>query len=184
MSTRLTNSIRETILKKAIARAFDKKEAALEKLKSDFAQKLYSTTFWEYEQAMRALPRGFFKYREQRDISVRTDDGYVYLRKLDLRGEKPFPFLTEEFDLIGEGHPMRYAAMEVIGEMELLKVEQNEFERDCRAILWSVNTVKRLLEVWPEIEDLVPNEPKKSVPIPYDLTIRLNERLGISGGAA
>jgi len=184
MSTRLTNTIRETILKNAKARAFDKKEAALEKVKSDFAEKLYSAIFGEYEQAMRSLPRGFFVSNERRDISVRTPNGWVHINKVRLNGEKPFPYITSSFDNLRDDHPLFNAAMDVLAKIDQLKAEQIEFERDCRAIIWSVYTVDRLLEVWPEIADLVPNDPKKAVPIPYDLTIRLNERLGISGGAA
>lgn len=186
MSTRLTNAMRDTIFDNAERKAFFQKEEAIQQAKNIFAERLYRHCYGEHEAAMRALPKGFFNFRELRDISVRDDASHSWkkLQACRFSTAMPFPIVTSHFDSLDLDHPMNWAGLEIIWEMEALKEEKRQFAIDCTAILRSVNTVERLLEVWPEIADMVPKQEKKAPLIPFDLTIKLNERLGFVGGAA
>jgi hypothetical protein len=57
-----------------------------------------------------------------------------------------------------------------------------EFQCEITQIIYSVNTTKQLVDLWPEAEDYLPafaNDPSKGINLPALKTSRLNEALGI-----
>lgn len=185
MSQRLTNSIRSTILKKARSKAFDTKDADIQCKFNQFGEQLYRHSYGAYEAKMREFPPGYFFTYDKRDIRVKEPDEFGWVTiNVQFSDLKPFPRSTIEYDQIGIGHPMHADIAPLIQELHGLRKEKEEFELNVSSILFSVHTVERLLEVWPEIADMVPKQEKKALPIPVDLTVKLNDLLGLNGGAA
>lgn len=60
------------------------------------------------------------------------------------------------------------------------KEEKKQFLREIGELLYSVNTSKQLLELWPEVEPYLPPhvaDPSSAVRLPTVVVSRLNERL-------
>jgi hypothetical protein len=185
MSRRLTNVLREAILHKAIEQAFKSKDALQQQANNAFALDLYHHSYGAHEKAMRALPKGFMQTRELTKISIQGEEyGWDEIKKCVFPKSMPFPYTTTDFDSVKREHPMWERGRQLILQIKQLKVERDQFERDTRTLLYSVTTTEKLLSVWPEIARFIPAEEEKKPMIPYDLTIKLNERLGFTGAAA
>lgn len=79
------------------------------------------------------------------------------------------------------GGSRQYASLETLQKKwEAIWTDYVETDRNIKAMLSSVATKAKLLEVWPEVEGLLPAEAKKSVAVvPIELTTKLNEVIGL-----
>ena len=59
----------------------------------------------------------------------------------------------------------------------------NFYKEETMRILHSVNTVKQLLQVWPEVKEFLPDSTKNvdNAQLPMVQVTKLNEQLGIKG---
>lgn len=194
--TRLTNEIRDKIINNAIAKAVgDRESVQLKALADKFSAKLIETAVGDDLEKLQNLekqikdlidsvPAPFRIYESESHINR---DSYV---RLNLAGEavdwnfdkeEIFP-LTQRSNryVIPQGH-------ELISVMENYRAEQkniNDIKANVRenvkALVYSVTTVKKLLEVWPESEELIPqNVAKPSVQLPSIKIEQLNALIGV-----
>ena len=97
--------------------------------------------------------------------------GYLKFKQMEVCG--PFSLTLDSYPVV----------MEVVSDYfeteKRLNDEIRKLENEVRAIVNSVSTVKRLLEVWPECEALLPPETKKSQtpPPPAKCVAELNALL-------
>ena len=200
-STRLTNNIRDALLGKLLTRAFKPKGDALIKKAVDFAERLYRDAL-KYDLArIDALPEGWLPTDD--DIKVQLGAQITNIR---FRGSLNQYGLGPSFDKAGINRPdipnKRFPAskkgqvvaqyprihklveefLQLQNEFKELREEIENAKRTAQGALDSVSTVKKLIEVWPEVEEfakhyLVDGERKAVLPaIPRD---RLNTILNL-----
>lgn len=146
---RLTNFIRQYVLDGLIAKRFSAEDKALKKEKLEFGTKAYRATYPEWKR-MAGLPKGWM-----------SDYGSFTVR---LNGERHSLRTDKEIRLPVSERERQLSPDVVVEFRNLLKKEELfESQRDsavqaARSVLWSVSTLKRLLEVWPEAEPFLPKD--------------------------
>lgn len=154
---RLTNAIREDIVKKLIARKFKEKWEAEWKRKEAFVWKAYESILKAEERAwLLSIPNSF-----------RSGLGRGSYRNMYFGGQvcgwcspedKPL-ILSEEINKrlrFGADNPLTEEFNQINREIWALESQRRKAEREAEAVLKSVQTLKQLIEVWPEIEPFCP----------------------------
>ena len=159
MSTRLTNSDKREIVSIIMKKA---KEARQEKLDAIEAEKhalgddvyLQAVYTPRQHELMAELGDKFFESSDQYGVSV--DGKYV---RLFMSKERPFAVddigyrravieITERPELYEKMKKLEEGEQEVYGELQQL-------EREVSATVNRASTNKRLIDIWPDIEDVV-----------------------------
>jgi hypothetical protein len=180
-SVRLTDTSRSEILKRALQHAFGKRQKALGEEEHKLALKVYEHVYpKKHRELMAQLPRNYFSWR-----------GNVYCyaggegHSLTFEQPKPFGDSVERASF-GHDEALGQAVVAFARKKESLKREIDQRREEVRAVLSSVTTLARLLEVWPEIETFTKgiaaagSKPVTALAIP----IRdLNVHLGLPPGA-
>lgn len=180
--SRLTNQIRQSMLKTVLNHAFSAAERTAAQTKLVAAEKIYSDIYGAHLIAMESLPRGFLEKRSYIYIAIGGQT-----RQIDFA----------ECKLIGADHYSRHSTNKAklyVGDelvvAEWLKAEsdcddiekrRNAMRREVGAVLDSVPTFKKLWEVWPECKSLLEKyEAKPSIAIlPAVQVANLNAALGL-----
>lgn len=170
---RLTNKLRSQILDAVMDHAFKARQEQLAKAEGALAVELYNLTYTKEEQAFMNKV-GSTGFGTKSDIYVFTLDR---ARWLSFYGEAKFNMshrktAKPEGDLLQriEAH---VAALDSLRELCIKTHDEAE------GILNSVTTVKRLLEVWPEVEAFVPKNPEQLNNLPAIPLAQLNSVLGL-----
>lgn len=179
MSTvRLTNYIRETVLARLLKHAFEAREKALEKDKHAFARQVYDAIYpAAIQKAMKALPKGYLP--TDGDLKVSFDGEYTHV----YFGESRLIAKCHEYNAAKVFDPKdpltaRYHELEKVEEA--LKAEKSKAKSSAEAALDSCTTVKKLIEVWPEVEPFVKDFATTSQSRALALPIKeLNKSLGL-----
>lgn len=194
--TRLTNEIRDKIINNAIVKAVgDRESVQLKTLGDKFSAKLIETAVGDkagelakinqkIKDLIASIPSDFRIYETDEHLN-RTD--YVRLniagQAVDWSFDKAeiFP-LTSWYNrfVIPQGH-------ELVTIMEAYRAEQKTIDdikanvrENVKALVYSVTTVKKLLEVWPESVELIPtNVAKPVVQLPSIKIEQLNALIGV-----
>ncbi len=158
-STRLTVSMREEIARRIVAHTFDEKINQFELRRKNFAPICYNHLY-DYDKMqkkMNELPDGWLA--ESNYINVYTNYG-TFTFYFEDKDKKP---LKKRF-LNSTGHTLRldYNKPEDIKLSDIIsdwqqekrscEKEKQKAYRDAMAVLNSVTTVSRAIEVWPEAE--------------------------------
>lgn len=201
-STRLTNNIRESLLKKLLTRAFQERSQDLVDRCAAFAVRVYDDVYRGKLEQINGLPSGWLPQEDYVTVSMGTD--HVRMRFNGSLGGWGLPEALRETGAVRENlkKPMPYgdasgrrvskqyeATSKLAEEYEALKREQQDLceeisaaKRTASAAMNSVSTVKKLIEVWPEVEEfaksyLVEGERRAVLPdIPRD---KLNAALNL-----
>lgn len=157
-STRLTMDIKDSIIRDLMKRSFNKKTEALVKADKAFALEIYDALYPADTLAnMKALPEGFF--RRAMGLTLSTSNSY-YGRDYKFDDPKMVGAchhgLIDDKDLPPE---ILDKHLKLIAKHKKLETDICDAKRTARAIMNSVTTIKRLIEVWPEI---------KKIAEPYD----------------
>lgn len=160
----LNNSMRVTIITKAVKMAFDEREVELSERVKKFGDLAYRVEVSEeQENTMRSLPKGFFDWEDR--LTIRVDQTFYEVR---LSKERPWPRHMRYSNVIPKfSGAIEREWNEYLRDKESLKEERNTLERNVTAIVHSVRTVQKLLLAWPEAKDLIPadwiSSPEKSL---------------------
>lgn len=168
MSTvRLTNYIRETVLARLLKHAFEAREKALEKDKHAFARQVYDAIYpAAIQKAMKALPKGYLP--TDGDLKVSFDGKYTHV----YFGESRLVAKCHEYNAAKVFEPKKIE--------DALKAEKSKAKSSAEAALNSCTTVKKLIEVWPEVEPFVKDFATTSQSRALALPIKeLNKSLGL-----
>ena len=182
--TRLTQSMRDTIERRLLDHRFAAEEKAIKEERAALGEAVYRDLYpKKVLDQMEALPNGWLP--ESQSISVRFGDGignyqgfrFEQSRRLQERHEGTAKVYDEKAPLA-----KRYAALK--DREAALKSDTQEASKKARAVLNSVTTLKRLVEVWPEVAPFVKglgDDGSKGVPaVPIK---ELNETLNLKRAA-
>lgn len=155
-SARLSNTSRDEIVKTVLTNRFDNERKALKKLKEELDAAVI-------RHALKDLPdaekKDYSKYAKKNWLPMDDD------LKLQFR---PGSFVTYNFNtnialpkflfrvhLVEEVDPLYKLHGDYVTAKENLKKSEDEAKAAAKAIVYSCSSVKRLLEVWPEVERFV-----------------------------
>lgn len=179
MAVRLSNYIREQVLNAVLKHAFEAREKALEAEKFALGDAVYNDIYPEpLRKQMAALPDGFLP--TDGDVKVQFEGQrftHVYF------GERRRIAKSHEYNaarVYDAKHPLtaRYDAWKKA--QDDLDAEKSKAKSSAEAVLNSVTTVKKLIEVWPEVEQFARPFAVESSSRAIALPIReLNARLGL-----
>lgn len=180
-SQRLTNYVREAILKAALDRAFKAREEELKAEQRAFADAVYHDQYPpELLSKMKALPDGFLLT----DDDFRVRFGSNNWERV-CWGERRIIAKKHEGTAIiyDDDHALSLRFNELERKDEELCAEKTAAERNAKAVLNSVTTYNKLIEVWPEIEPLAaPFKQNEARATTFALSLpitQLNKALGL-----
>lgn len=171
---RLTNAIKKQIVRNIVSKKVD---PGLEDAKKALAARIHA-------DRIKHVKKGWEKYREymmvEKSVRVRTHmHGEIFLR-------------CEPIPVMGRWEDIRISEYELDEEstrlLDQIKAAM-DLEKDINAITWdvlnSVTTDRQLLEMAPDLEDLLPEKAYGgSVPVALDTIKRLNTILRDGRGAS
>lgn len=210
-TARLTRHIRESLLKKLITRAFQERAQDIVNRCAALAVEFYEDALSKDLEAIRALPPGWLPTNDDLKVYVAGDmerlcfngslgNGCLshVLRQTGAeeasvegsvkgsfnRPHLPFPakFRGQCLKQYEAGHPLEQKLTALKGELEDFETEVTRASKTAEAAMNSVTTVKKLIEVWPEVEEfarpyLVNGEQRAILPaVPR---AELNAKLGL-----
>lgn len=211
MSVRLTNALREEIQQKLINHKFTKPLGKLADRRQRFAHKIYNDVYSKAQRdLMEKCPKDWLNTSSSISIAfggcsnVRhlafNGDQYRYSCHSEIRVKAERRESIEKIVPEGSSYHRCLKRYEHGSKFydEFHEIENAETDlheqvhkamAQSKAALWSVNTLKQLLELWPEIESFVPeyalrqdtSSTKKNLPaIPVD---DLNASFGLKKAA-
>lgn len=185
---RLTKRIREEITNAVLKHRFDEVDTALKKQRSELALDCYRARYTaEQLRQIKDMPEGWLPKANY--IAVQFEGLRKAYTHLCFNGSISWartesiymPMPHKDVDnpmLLGAKHKLtkRYNALE--DKQELRDSQYVEVTQSVHTLLTSVQTVKKLVETWPEVEPFIPYvAPKAAVPM-VDIK-RINEQLGL-----
>lgn len=165
MATRLSYSIRSTIISKLISHRFKEEIDKLEAERLTLGEMIYNNRYSpEVQKDMSVLPRSFFRSDNQIRVS-NFGEFFVF----GMSAYKPFSYENEVFSLevSDEAYPVLKA---YYSAKNSLKIEKDSAREKANSILNSCSTIESLLKKWPEIKPFIPefSIPCTAVAFPLD----------------
>ncbi|WP_314339349.1 MULTISPECIES: Nmad5 family putative nucleotide modification protein [Acinetobacter] len=175
--SRLTNQIRQSLLKTVLDHAFSEKQS---KAKSDLVlagDALYLDHHGEHLKTMKKLPANFLYKQSRMDTNIGGQRHIVSLSESKLMSyESNCSRIVFEAD-----NPVAISWLQANENVESLVKQRHAMECEVNAVLESVHTFKKLWEVWPESKSLLEKfEAKPAIAIlPAVQVNKLNVALGL-----
>ena len=182
---KLTNAIRDVIVHNAVAKSgLNAVRDAIVKQRAEWAEKvrLESIGGTEVEKELEELRNKYIKLRDSVPEKVIMNYGAIIRRDYDLLvNVAGISFrvyfhggLSYSYDeLVNKITPMEHTLLAdnpLVAEFHEIHNKQAEYDdklstlmNSVRAAVQKVTTVKKLLEVWPEAKELIPEEVEKQV---------------------
>lgn len=182
---RLNQSIREDIVI-SVMEAYRETNPAPVSLEKETGDYYYNKLIKNFKEHLDKIPREYLNlepvilvnYRgESHRLRFFNEDDELEKRPLFNKYFKSFNLVVYEDD-----DKLLLDYLKRKDERSDYQEKYNQFQREVEEILRAANTKNQLLEMWPEIEPLLPPyvaNPSKGVKLPMIPTSRLNERLGI-----
>ena len=181
--SRLTNDLRERMARCVLDNAFSAQEKEANQNLRLAGDKIYDDIYGAHQKAMKSLPENWLKTSE-------------YIR-IAIAGQTHDVFFTDSH-LIGHEHywskPKLYAGdeqvcvnfLKALDVTEDIKRQRKAMGREVDAILHSVQTFKKLWEVWPASKSLLEKFVSKPTMgmLPAIQFDKVNAALGLPVGAA
>lgn len=194
--SRLTNEIRDKIVNNAIKKALsDRESVQLKELADKFSAKLIETAVGDNLQKLKAIDSSIANLITQIPENFRQHETETHVRKdsvvrLNIAGqavnwsfddEQIFPSTNwRERYVIPQGHILVTLMEDYRAEQKKIEDIRSNVRENVRALVYSVTTVKKLLEVWPESLELIPtNVVKPVVQLPSIKIEQLNALIGV-----
>lgn len=190
-TVRLSNYIKDTIIKDTIIKrllkhGFDEREKALRVEENSLGDAVYKDVYsLEIRRLMDDMPRGFLLEKDVLRVSF-EGNGFCYItfgeyRRISKSHE------CNAAKVYDSKHPLSKRYYDFEKRKSALKDEKQTARSNARAVLDSVSTLKKLIEVWPEVgpyvEDFEPSATGKAM-LPALSLKNLNEALGLKGEAS
>lgn len=198
-TTRINARIRDIVIDNAIkgplaefALKKEELDATQARIKLELQRMAYDTCFSEKDQRlMKQLPDTWLPLSRSAHVQI---DGHVQAVKFDV--ERPVPFRSSEhcygskpvLAVLDEGHPYLLKLEEYRVAHEAADQHSREYHEKRRylkakvtAIVESVTTVNRLIQIWPEVVDFLPEAISDPITgVPAVMIEDLNRELGIT----
>jgi hypothetical protein len=192
-STKLTNWIREQIVRDLIAHRFTKPIDKLVKDRAALALKVYRDLYPRSLLAkIEALPEGWLSTDDdiRAQFSGRVDslpfNGSAYgdIGKYRTKTDTQFkPFLSKDMGRIvavyEADHPLAILHAELVNRQKVICGQISAAEQQAKAALDSASTVGGIIALWPEIEPFARKHESAKAPLPALPTADLNRLLDL-----
>lgn len=200
-STRITAGLRDHIVAGLLRHRFNLEQLAINeeqerinKRAAERTQGAYEMVFTEAERKRLAeAPEGW--YPEVDSVRVQVDGGKV--EEVEFETSKRVPYEVEDGGwrhitaIVSPDNHYFQVNREVADMREALDQRRQKLSEDkatlrnrAVAVIESVTTVKRLLEIWPELHDFLPEENAgPSGDVPAIMVSDLNEQFGLKAAA-
>lgn len=150
--SRLTKDLRERMARCVLNNAFGVKEKEADQNLRLAGDKIYDDIYGAHQKAMKSLPKEWLNTSHYIKIAIAGQTHDVYFSEYRLIGhehywKKPKLYVGDEqvcIDFI--------KALDITGDM---KKQRKAMECEVNAILFSVQTFKKLWEVWPASKSLL-----------------------------
>ena len=193
--TRLTNYLRDEITKNAIAKtSFQSEMDALAKERYELAEEIrieslggrnradeIEATVAKIEKLAKLLPEEIVA-----GTWIRRDYEMYRLNLGGLRANIKFSDCYEDLRICASGvtltadNPLTVRFNEIINKESDIEGRRNDLALQVRAVLNTCSTVKKLLTVWPEAKELLPDRLEEARPqLPAVQTQELNAAIGL-----
>jgi len=175
--SRLTKQLREKMLETVLDHAFSEKQKQANVELYAAGDALYMNYHGEYLKTMQKLPASFL-YRQGR---MRTNIG-GQRHDVFLSEQKPMSYESNNSCLVFEAdNPVAIAWLKASDKVKDMADQRKAMSREVNAVLESVQTFKKLWEVWPQSKSILEKfEEKPSIAIlPAVQVTRLNKVLGL-----
>ncbi len=199
MSTRLTNDLRDTIASDILRHRFNEQVDALIADRAAFAEAVYCDIYRKADRdKMDALPKGWLPECSRVGVQFGASgsryenvnfDGAFYGPLGAMRTRvKDAPSTDRRMQnrhahgcakVYEDQHKLSIRHQELDARFSALKEEFEAAKRQTSAALASVNTIKRLIEVWPEVAPFASKHEDAPRQLPSVPTEKLNEMLGL-----
>lgn len=194
--TRLTNEIRDKIINNAITKAIGEREKVqLKSFADKFSDELVKTALGDRLDSLTKIEKDIKKLIDKIPEEFRTyEDEYHVIKydvvRLNIAGQavdwefdepRIFPRNTwRDRYVIPQGHVLVGMMDDYRAEQKAISDIKTNVRENVRALVYSVTTVKKLLEVWPESLELIPsNVEKPIVQLPSIKIEQLNALIGV-----
>ncbi len=173
---RLTKAIRESIKDIVINKTFEKREIALAKRKSELFRQIINSLLPKNFAAACADKRKTWFPGVTR-IEIRVNEGGPGWEKYSFSGDAilvPFYLVDDyphwkierKFDELSPSIEIRTKVAKHLQTQKKLESDKQQLEKEISKILLSATTVKKLKEIWPEVETYYKfPEPTKNLPM-------------------
>lgn len=184
---RLTKEFREELIGRAIKHAFGEREKAHEAATTALADDLYAHEYGAHEKNANKLPQGWISSSSELRIeaagfSYRAHADGKQSDRLKMSKSRRVPGLGFGTEIsVGGAHPLNDQAQAVAEEHAAIKRDKESLRAKLRALVYSVTTLPRLREAWPECEQFLPEsapKPQRAI-VPVDMVPDINAALGI-----
>ncbi|HFG6953857.1 Nmad5 family putative nucleotide modification protein [Acinetobacter baumannii] len=182
--SRLTKNLRERMRDCVINKTFDSKFDALNKQKVEVSEKIYLDIYGNHIETMNKLPKGFLKGCSYLYIAIGGQEHCLYFSSDKLKAYNHDRW--DKAKLYVGDEPLAVEFMNVVNALEKLEKERDRMRREVFSLLDSVQTFKKLWEVWPESKTLLADFEKKPIValLPAIQIQKLNDALGLPAGEA
>lgn len=184
---KLTKVIRDQIIAAASKDLFTEERDALNKRGNVLADAVFDkhvATPAQYA-AMKKLPNGFFNTTgivRCRLTETNDPDAYVVRTDLELSQDRLVPAFISNYNSPTFVDPDAYAEFQAIENARgALEQRCGEIISQIGQVVFSANTTKRLLEIWPEGAKFIPAEAAPTSGVPMVLVSGLNAALVAAG---
>jgi Nucleotide modification associated domain 5 len=159
-SIKLSNYIRDQIISNAMNNAFEAEYKAITKKLAAHAMDCYRSVIGEAEEkAARKAPVEFLNMTNAFKIDYRdSDTGRHLCREYDIEVPKAVPFRGNvSAGYLSIKDQTLYLAYKVIeAERDAVNEKKTELRDSIRRTVYSTTSLKKLIEVWPEVESFLP----------------------------
>lgn len=194
MATILTKDLRGKIMAAAMKHAFEQREDEWHARSIEIAEELYKHRFardlarieelsedWYVMYDSIAFRHESYTHHNRYNAPVRFADSELPHRTFKLTRSHRFPPYFDDMD-VEKGHPC-YKILDVHADnWQAIRSAEIALQDELRTLLYSVNSIEKLLVKWPEGEQFIPKIEKHVVQnavVPHDLTAKINRMLGI-----
>lgn len=182
---RLTKEFRDELIGRALVHAFAAREKANADAATTLADAIYAHEWGAAGKIADKLPQGWVTARSYLYINAA---GFSHDSRRDgkasstLKMSKARRTPDNVHLAIGGAHPLNDQAQAVAQEHAAIRDEKEALRVKLQALVYSVTTLPRLREAWPECEQFLPDTAPKTVStavVPVELVPELNKALGI-----
>lgn len=179
---RLTQHVRDAILRAVISRAFDDREKALKERDRLLGVEVYHDVYSDtLIRKMADMPAGFLPEKDHFQVQFQGRHDYVnWGEKRRIADTHDNNRVVRQYDA---AHRLAKMSADLEHDQETFRNEKSATEAQTRATLKSIRSYEKLIEVWPEIEPLArPFRQNEAKATTYALALpitQLNKALGL-----
>lgn len=160
---RLTNEIRDSIINNIILAKFGKLKEAMRLSQFAFADAIYNSI--DGIEKIVDVPEAWFV--RVASFTARFNGNSAY-QTMSLRRPLPYSVYNEGVRFTVE-HELFQRNVQLKQEEHELQQAEKELTAELKKVLYSVNTFKRLIEIWPEATKWLPSESAVYLPANVDV---------------